>query len=75
VENTINILLKCPETKRWRYQFLSAEWLKIKEEVMYRKIWGCNSITKLRGLGKFLYRARCKWENEISNQGGWSYCK
>jgi hypothetical protein len=58
VENTINILLKCPETKRWRYQFLSAEWLTIKEEVVYRKIGGCNSIAILRGLGKFLYRVR-----------------
>jgi hypothetical protein len=28
VKNAIHILLKCPETKRWRYQFLSAEWLK-----------------------------------------------
>jgi hypothetical protein len=50
VENTMHILLKCPETKRWRYQFLSAEWLKINEEVAYRKTAGCNSINKLKGL-------------------------
>jgi hypothetical protein len=29
VENAIHILLKRPETERWRYQFLSADWLKI----------------------------------------------
>jgi hypothetical protein len=70
VKNAIHILLKCPETKSWRYQFLSAGWLKINEEVAYRKIVGCNSIYKLMGLEKCLHRVRCKWENEISNQGG-----
>lgn len=29
---------------------------------------GCNSIINFRGLEKFLYRVRCKWENEISDQ-------
>jgi hypothetical protein len=39
--------------------------------VAYRKIVvGYNNITKLSGLGKFLYGVRCKWENEIGNQGG-----
>jgi hypothetical protein len=28
----------------------------------------CNNITKLRGVGKFVYRIRCKWENGINNQ-------
>jgi hypothetical protein len=31
-----------------------------------------DNIHKLRGLGKFLYRVKCrpKWKNEISIQGG-----
>jgi hypothetical protein len=41
-------------TGKLRYQFLSVEWLKINEDVTYRRIMICNSITKLRGLGKFL---------------------
>jgi hypothetical protein len=70
VENTIHILLKCAETKRWMYQFLMAEWLKVNVEVAYRKIVGCNNVNKLRGFGKYLYGVRCKWENEISNNEG-----
>jgi acyl-CoA synthetase (NDP forming) len=31
-ENAIHIFLECPE-KRWRYRFLSAEQLKIKEAI------------------------------------------
>jgi hypothetical protein len=49
LENAIHILLKCLEPKRWRYQFLSAEWLKIIEEVAYKKMIGCNDVNKLRG--------------------------
>jgi hypothetical protein len=48
VKNLIHTLLKCPGTKRWTYQFLSAQWLKIN-----RKIVVCKSINKLRCLGKF----------------------
>jgi hypothetical protein len=56
--------------KTWRYQFLRADWLKINEEVACRKTVYCNNINKLRGLGKCLYRARCKWESKISKQEG-----
>jgi hypothetical protein len=33
--------------------------------VAYRKMVGCNSVAKLRGLGIFIYRVGCEWENEI----------
>jgi hypothetical protein len=39
------------------YKFLSAEWLKISEEVAYKKIIGCNNVNKLRHLGMYLHRA------------------
>jgi hypothetical protein len=56
-------------TKRWRYQFLSAEWLEISEKVAYKKLIGYNNVNKLRGLEMYLYRASCRWEKEISNHG------
>jgi hypothetical protein len=60
-----------PKRKKLWYPFLNPELLRIKEEVAYRKIVvGYNNITKLRGLWKFLSRVRCKWENEVGNQGG-----
>jgi hypothetical protein len=43
----------------WKHQFLSAERLKISEEVAYKKIIECNTVNKLRGLGMYLYRVRC----------------
>jgi hypothetical protein len=33
-----HILLSCPETKKWRMQFMSTKWLYIYEELAYRKI-------------------------------------
>jgi hypothetical protein len=48
---------------------MSAECLKIKEDVAYRRIVRCNNIAKLGALGYFLYRVRCKWENVSSNEG------
>jgi alkyl hydroperoxide reductase subunit AhpF len=64
------------------YPFLNAEWFRINEEVAYRKIVvGYNNITKLRGLGKFFSRVRCKWEKmtvskeEEQRTKGCSYCK
>jgi hypothetical protein len=45
------MLLQCPETNRWGYQFLNAEWLKINEEVAYKKIIGCKLIMlQIKGL-------------------------
>jgi hypothetical protein len=65
MENAIHILLKCPETNRCRYIFPSNEWVKINEEVAYKKTIECSNVNKLRGLGKYLYRVRCLWEKEI----------
>jgi hypothetical protein len=45
--------------EKWRCQFLSTEWLKIIEEVAYKKIIGCNNVSKLRGLGMYLFRVSC----------------
>jgi hypothetical protein len=40
VEDAMHILLKYPGTEIWRFQFLSDEWLEVKEEVTYRKTGG-----------------------------------
>jgi hypothetical protein len=68
LENAIHILLKCSETYKWRNQFLSAEWLKISEEMAYKRRVSCNNVSKLRYLGIYLYRVRCRWEKEGRNQ-------
>jgi hypothetical protein len=48
---------------------LSAEWLKINKELAYKKIIAGNNVNKLRGLKMYFYRVKCRWENDICNQG------
>jgi hypothetical protein len=38
-----HILLRCPETKKWRMQFVNKKWLCINEELAYKKIVNCTN--------------------------------
>jgi hypothetical protein len=39
--------------------------LTINEEVAYKTFVGCTKTAQLKNLGKFLYKARCKWTDLI----------
>jgi hypothetical protein len=64
-EDTVHILLKCPETRRLREHLLSRKWQVINEELAYKEIINCTNTVKLRNLGRYLCRIKCKWENII----------
>jgi hypothetical protein len=64
-EDTVHILLKCPETRRLREHFLSRKWQVINEELAYKEIINCTNIVKLRNLDRYLCRIKCKWGNII----------
>jgi hypothetical protein len=66
-EDPTHILLKCSETRKWREQFLSREWLRLNEWIVFKKIMNCTNIIELRNIGSFLYKIKCKWENKIRN--------
>lgn len=36
----------------------------ISDETAYKKIISCTQIIQLKHLGKFMYKLRCKWENQ-----------
>jgi len=36
----------------------------ISDETAYIKIISCTKIIELKHLGKFMYKLRCKWENQ-----------
>jgi hypothetical protein len=36
-ESKSHLLLKCPETQRWREEFLRSKWLLINEEIALRR--------------------------------------
>jgi hypothetical protein len=37
-EDAKHTLLRCPETKKWRMQFINKKWLCINEELAHRKM-------------------------------------
>jgi hypothetical protein len=39
--------------------------LKINEDIAYRKIIICKNVTKLKTIGKFLFKTKCKLETEV----------
>jgi hypothetical protein len=60
-----HIMLKCPETKKWREELVCNKWLNINEDIAYRKIIICNNVTKLKVIGNYLFKTKCKWETEV----------
>jgi hypothetical protein len=60
-EDSIHILLKCSETRKWREQFLSRKWLRLNEWIVLKKIINCTN--SIRNIGSYLYKIKCKWEN------------
>jgi hypothetical protein len=66
-EDSIHILLKCSETRKWREQFLSRKLLSLNEWIVFKKIIKCNNSIELRNIGSYLYKIKLKWENKIRN--------
>jgi hypothetical protein len=50
-EDAKHILLRCPETKMWRSEFLSKERLNMNEKLVYRKIMNCTNRTQIKNIG------------------------
>jgi hypothetical protein len=51
-KDNLHILLKCSETRKWREQFLSRNWLIINEAVAYKRTINCTNAAELRNTGK-----------------------
>jgi hypothetical protein len=62
-EDSVHIILKCPETRRLRENLLSRKWQIINEELSYNKNISCLNTVELRNLFTYLYKIKCKWEN------------
>jgi hypothetical protein len=64
-EESMHILLKCPEARRLREHLLSRKWQTVNKELAYNKIINCTNTVELRNLGKYLYKIKYAWENRI----------
>jgi hypothetical protein len=64
-EDAKHILLICPETKKWRMQFINKKWLCINEELAYKKIVNCANKVHIIHLGEYLDKVKHKWESRV----------
>jgi hypothetical protein len=64
-EDANHILLKCSETKKWREECVNSKWLNINEDLAYSEIISCTNLNKIKFLGKYLFRTKCKWEDKV----------
>lgn len=62
--NEIHILLKLNGTKRWQEIFWNIKSIHMNEEISHKKISSCTKITELKNSGTFLYKLKCRWENQ-----------
>jgi hypothetical protein len=46
---------------------LSRKWLRLNEEIGYRRIINCTNAAELRNAGNYVYKIRFEWENKIRN--------
>jgi hypothetical protein len=65
-EDAKHILLKCPETKKWREELVCSKWVDINEDIACRKIISCTNVTKIKTTAKYLFKTKCKWETKFT---------
>jgi hypothetical protein len=49
---------------------VSSNWQNINEDLAYRKIISCTNVSKIKSLGKYLFKTKRKWENKV--RGGYN---
>jgi hypothetical protein len=63
-EDAKHIVLECCETEKWRENYVHSNWLNI-NDLAYKKIISCNNANRIKALGKYLFKTKCKWENKV----------
>jgi hypothetical protein len=64
-ESIFHLLLKCPETQRWRGELMNNKRSHINKEPALRKALTVKNVTEHRQLGTVSYQIKCKWENQV----------
>jgi hypothetical protein len=67
-EDVKHILLSCPETKKWRMQFMNKKWLCINEELTYKKTVNCTNKAHTIHLGEYLDKVKHKLESRVRKE-------
>jgi hypothetical protein len=64
-EDAKHIILECCETNKWREKYVHSNWLNINEDLAYKTITSCNNANRMKALGTYLFKTKCKWENKV----------
>jgi hypothetical protein len=48
-----------------REEFECSKWLNMNEDLACKKVLNRTNVTKLKTIGKYLSKMRCKWENKV----------
>jgi hypothetical protein len=67
-EDAKHILLRCPETKKWRMQFINKKWLCINEELTCKEIVNCTNKAHIIHSGEYLDKVKHKWESRVRKE-------
>jgi hypothetical protein len=62
--NKIHIMLKLNRKQEWQAKFWNIKLIHINEEISHKKIISCTKIKELKNFGTFLYKLKCRWENQ-----------
>jgi hypothetical protein len=49
---------------------VNSNWPNINEDLAYKKIIGCTNVNRIKVLGKYLFKVKCKWKNKV--RGGFN---
>jgi hypothetical protein len=52
-------------SKKWREEWANSNWANINEDLVYKKIICCTNVIRIKLLGKYLFKVKCKWENKV----------
>jgi hypothetical protein len=64
-EDVKHILFKCNECKKWREEWVNCNWPNISKDLVYKKIISRTKVNRIKLLGEYLFKDKCKWENKV----------
>jgi hypothetical protein len=68
LEDGKHILLRCSETRNWRINLKCKKWLRVHEDIAYKKIVSYNNRFLIKNTGNCLFKVKGKWKRHVSKR-------
>jgi hypothetical protein len=46
-------------------KWANSNWPNINDDLVCKKIICCTNVNRIKHLGKYLFKVKCKWENKV----------